>query len=135
MYLYFGSTRSVKDVAKEIGLPVSCITDCAKGFGYTEDYYDEFQIADIKNKLRLSDLFKPTTEQFVTCHKRSQDKVVQAQIIYNYLKSLKKPTKPTVIGKYFGIRAVSVLNALMAYTDVAEEDDGSLFITEGAYYA
>lgn len=135
MYLHFGNTRSVKEVAKEMGLPVACITDCAKGFGYTEDCYDEFQIADIKNKLRLSDLLTPVTEQFVTCHKRSQDKTVQAQIIYNYLKSLKKPTKPAVIAKYFGIRGVSVLNALMAYTDVAEEDDGSLFIIGDAIYA
>ena len=135
MYLHFGSTTSIKDVAKEMGLPVSCITDCARGFGYTEDVLDEFQICDIKNKLRLENMFTPVKEQFVTCHKRSQDKAVQAQIIYNYLKSLNTPTKPAVIAKYFDIRSVSVLNALMAYTDVAEEDDGSLFIVEEALYA
>lgn len=133
MYLHFGSTRSVKDVAKEMGLPVNCITNCAKGFGYTEDCFDEFQIADIKNKLRLQNMFLPITEQYVTCHKRNQEKVVQAQIIYNYLKTLKHPTQPAVIGKYFGIRGVSVLNALMAYPDVAEEDDGSIFIVEDMY--
>lgn len=135
MYLHFGTTTSVKDVAKEMGLPVNCITDCAKGFGYTEDCYDEFQIADIKNKLRLEHMLTPATEQFVTCHKRSQDKVVQAQVIYNYLKSLNVPTQPAVIGRYFGIRGVSVLNALMAFPDVAEEDDGSIFIVEEALYA
>ena len=135
MYHHFGSTRSIKDVAKEMGLPVNCITDCAKGFGYTEDYYDEFQIADIKNRLRLQNILTPVTEQFVTCHKRSQDKTVQAQAIYNYLRNLKHPTQPAVIGKYFGIRGVSVLNALMAYPDVAEEDDGSIFVVEGAYCA
>lgn len=133
MYHHFGSTRSIKDVAKEMGLPVNCITDCAKGFGYTEDYYDEFQIADIKNRLRLQNILTPVTEQFVTCHKRSQDKTVQAQAIYNYLRNLKHPTQPAVIGKYFGIRGVSVLNALMAYPDVAEEDDGSIFIVEDIY--
>lgn len=127
MYLHFGSTSSVKEVAKEMGLPVQCIIECARGFGYSEDCYDEFQIADIKNKLRLQDTVT-VTEQFVTCHKRSQEKVVQAQVIYNYLKNLKNPTQPAVIGKYFGIRGVSVLNALMAYPDVAEEDDGSIFI-------
>lgn len=133
MYLHFGTTTSVKDVAKEMGLPVNCITDCAKGFGYTEDCYDEFQIADIKNRLKLQNMLTPVTEQFVTCHKRNQEKVVQAQVIYNYLKSLKVPTQPVTIAKYFGIRAVSVLNALMAYTDVAEEDDGSIFIVEDIY--
>lgn len=132
MYLHFGTTTSVKDVAKEMGLPVACITDCAKGFGYTEDCFDEFQIADIKNKLKLQNVLTPV-EQIVNSHKRSQDKTVQAQVIYNYLKSLKTPTKPTIIGKYFGIRGVTVLNSLMAYPDVAEEDDGSIFIVEDMY--
>ncbi|MCQ2081682.1 MAG: hypothetical protein MJZ11_08480 [Lachnospiraceae bacterium] len=134
LYLHFGSTTSVTEVAKEMGLPVKCITDCAKGFGYEEDSYDEFQIADIKNKLKLQNLL-PTEEQFINCHKRDPRRTVQAQIIYNYLKNLNTPTQPAQIGKYFGIRSVCVLNALMAYPDVAEEDDGSIFIIREELYA